>query len=87
MTASVPLDVPADLLQSAYMTMDDVRIHLAVFFYQTKRISVGRAAAFAGMAVGQFLTVLAAQHISPCGDVCEALEDAAELAQIRSSAE
>lgn len=85
MSATLQLDVPAELLESASMTLDDVRSELAVLFYQSGRISLGRAAAFAGLGVGQFLTVLAEHHISPHEGVDEALQDAATLANLRRS--
>lgn len=85
MTATHHLDVPADLLQSACMTLDDVRLELAVLFYQSGRISLGRAAAFAGVPLGRFLDVLADHHISPHVGPDESLQDAAMLATLRAA--
>ena len=65
------------------MSLDDVRLELSVLFYQSGRISLGRAAAFAGVSVGRFLSVLADHHISPHVGADESLQDAAMLAKLR----
>jgi predicted HTH domain antitoxin len=67
------------------MTMDDVRLNLAIQFFQTGQISLRRAAAFANQPIGSFLTLLSSHQISPCGGPHEAFEDAALLATLHSA--
>jgi predicted HTH domain antitoxin len=85
MNATLQLEVPEDLLNSASMTMDDVRLNLAIQFFQTGQISLGRAAAFANQPIGSFLTVLSRHQISPSVSPNEASEDAALLATLKSA--
>ena len=84
MNAPLRLDLPADLLQSVRMTLDDVRLELAIALYRLDRLSMGRAAEVAAMPVGHFQTYLAARHVGPHYDVSDALDDAATLAALRA---
>lgn len=84
MNASLSLDVPADMLQSARMTLEDVRLELAVALFRLERLSMGRAAEFAGLAVGDFQGCLAARRVGPHYGVSDALDDAATLATLGS---
>ena len=84
MNATLTLNLPADLLQSARMSLDEVRVELAITLFRLERLSMGRAAELAGLPVGDFQGCLAARRIGPHYDVADALEDAANLAELRS---
>lgn len=84
MNATLTMDLPADLLQSARMSLDEVRVELAIALFRRERLSMGRAAELAGLHVGDFQGCLAARRIGPHYDVADALEDAATLAELRS---
>lgn len=84
MNATLSLDLPADLLQSARMSLEDVRLELAVALFRLERLSLGRAAELAGLPVGDFQGCLAARHVGPHYGVDDALEDASTLAALRS---
>ncbi|MFM2176375.1 MAG: hypothetical protein RL015_473 [Verrucomicrobiota bacterium] len=83
MNATLSLDLPADLLQSARMTLDDVRLELAIALFRAERLSMGRAAELAGLAVADFQGCLASRRIGAHYDVDDALQDVATLAKLR----
>lgn len=85
MTASHHLEVPAELLEKASMSMNDVKLELAILFYQSGRISLGSSAAYAGVDIGRFLSVLADRRISPLEGPDEAVRDAAALANLHTA--
>jgi predicted HTH domain antitoxin len=85
MNSTLSLNLPADLLQSARMTLDEVRVELAIALFRGERLSMGRAAELAGLPVGDFQGCLAARRIGPHYDADDALQDAATLAKLRSS--
>jgi len=82
MNATLSLDLPSDLLQSARMTLDEVRLELAVTLFRLEKLSMGRAAELAGLPVADFQACLAARRIGPHYDEQDALEDAAFLQQL-----
>ncbi len=85
MTDTYHLPLPADLLQSARMTLDEVRVELAVALFRLEKLSMGRAAELAGLPVADFMNMLALRRIGPHYDVDDALEDVAQLKKLRRS--
>lgn len=83
MTATLTLDLPEDVLQSARLTMEEARLELAIALFAAQRLAMGKAAEFAKLPVGQFQAMLAARHIGPHYDRHDALRDAATLAGLR----
>lgn len=83
MSRTVNLELPADVLLNAHLTVDDARLELAIALFGRGRLSLGRAAELAGMPLDDFLTLLAARKMGPCMDADEALRDAAMLADLR----
>lgn len=84
MNATLSLNLPADLLQSARMSLDELRMELAIALFRQERLSMGRAAELAGLSVGDFQGCLGARKIGPHYDESDALQDAATLAALRS---
>ena len=82
MPATLTMDLPEDVLQTARMTVDEARVELAVSLFASQRLSMGKAAEFAGLPVAHFMGTLAARHIGPHYDRHEALSDAATLARL-----
>ena len=82
MNATLSLDIPVDALASARMTLDDIRLELAVLLFRLDRLSMGKAAEFAQMPVGVFQGQLAVRRVGPHYGVDDALEDAAVLAKL-----
>jgi predicted HTH domain antitoxin len=83
MNATLSLNLPVDLLQSARMTLDEVRLELAIALFRLDRLSMGRAAELAGLPVADFQGCLSARRVGPHYGVEDALTDAAMLAQLR----
>jgi predicted HTH domain antitoxin len=83
MNRMLNLEIPAEVLTAAHMSLDEVRVELAITLFRRERLSVGRAAELAKMPLGDFLTVLAARKIGPHMDADEAMRDAAMLAEMR----
>ncbi|MBK8091339.1 MAG: UPF0175 family protein [Verrucomicrobiaceae bacterium] len=79
MNASLNIEVPQDLLYTARMTLNELRLELAIILFQRERCSLGKAASFAVLPVGEFLTHLSARKIGIHADSVEALEDAARI--------
>lgn len=82
MNAAFTLNVPAEVLASARMTLDDIRLELAITLFRLDRLSMGKSAEFAGLSVGAFQSLLASRKIGPHYDAADALEDAESLAAL-----
>jgi predicted HTH domain antitoxin len=69
------LEIPADILDSARLTMDELKVEVAISLYAQGRLSIGKARELAEMSLWQFRQVLAARQISPHYDVDDLAED------------
>jgi predicted HTH domain antitoxin len=85
MPATLNFEVPADILESARMSVCEAKLELAVALFSKGRLSLGKAAELAAIPVGQFQLHLGAREIGAHYDVADALEDQELLAQSRSS--
>jgi len=85
MPATVTIEIPADVLESARMTIQEAKLELAIALFAQGRLSMGKAAELAGMSVGRFQLQLGARQIGPHYSVEDALEDSAALAGFRRS--
>lgn len=65
------------------MTLDEVRLELAVTLFRLEKLSMGKAAEVAGLPVADFQGCLAARQIGPHYDVQDALDDAAVMQKLR----
>ena len=82
MSATLSLDIPADALASARMTLEEIRLELAVLLFRTDRLSMGKAAELSMLPVGVFQNHLASRKIGPHYGVADAMEDADLLARL-----
>jgi predicted HTH domain antitoxin len=82
MNATIPLDVPVEILESTRMTLDELRLELAITLFRLDRLSMGKAAEFACLPVGAFQDHLARRRIGPHYGVEDAREDAEALAAL-----
>lgn len=57
------LEIPEEVLASAKMSIDDVRIELALWLYAARRLSMGKARELAGMSLWQFRQLAATRQI------------------------
>jgi predicted HTH domain antitoxin len=85
MRATVTIEIPADALESARMTVQEAKLELAVALFAQGRLSMGKAAELAEMSVGRFQLQLGARQIGPHYSVEDALEDSAAFAAFRRS--
>ena len=75
------LEIPRDILDSARLSMDQLKQELAISLYLQQRLSIGKARELAGMSLWQFRQLLAARRIPPHYDLAELVEDLDTLSQ------
>jgi predicted HTH domain antitoxin len=73
------LEVPQDILDSARLTISELKVELAVYLYAQGRLSIGKARELASMSLWEFRQLLAARRIAPHYDVVDLEEDVATL--------
>lgn len=76
------LQIPQDILDSARLTLDDLRVELAIHLYREGRLSIGKARELAGMSLWEFRQLLATRKISPHYDVEDLEEDVVTLRRL-----
>lgn len=79
MGTSKTLEIPQDILDTARLTVDEMKVELAIHLYDEGRLSIGKARELAGMPLWAFRQLLAARRISPHYDVSDLDEDVATL--------
>ena len=82
MKAAYSLDVPEDVVTATRMTLEEIRLEPAIALFRLDRLSMGKAAEFAGVPTGNFQNHLASRRTGPHYDVADALKDAAALAAL-----
>ncbi len=73
------LEVSQDILDSARLTLADLKVEMAVYLYAQGRLSIGKARELAGMSLWEFRQLLASRRVSPHYDETDLSEDAATL--------
>ncbi len=73
------LEVSQDILDAARLTIDDLKVEMAVYLYAQGRLSIGKARELAEMTLWEFRQLLASRRIPPHHDVTDLNEDAATL--------
>ena len=76
------LEVPQDILDSASLTISELKVEMAVYLYAQGRLSIGKARELAGMTLWEFRQLVASRRISPHYDVADLDEDAATLREL-----
>jgi len=79
MSAVSILKVHRDVLDSARLTIPELKVELAVYLYAQGRLSIGKARELADMTLWEFRQLLASRRISPHYDVVDLDEDMATL--------
>jgi len=75
MEATITLQLPRRVLESARVNVAELKIELALHLYQQKRLSVGQARELAEMSLWEFRQLLASRRISPHYEVADLDED------------
>ena len=73
------LEVPQDILDTARLTIDDLKVEMAVYLYAQRRLSIGKARELADMTLWEFRQLLASRQIPPHYDTTDLDEDVATL--------
>jgi predicted HTH domain antitoxin len=73
------LEISQDILDSARLSLKDLKVELAVTLYVQGRLSIGKARELAEMSLWQFRQVLATRKISPHYDVADLENDLSTL--------
>ena len=84
----VSLVIEDEVLKASGLSQAELRLELSVHLFQIERLSMARAARFAGTSLAEFMRLLGSRGISPHYDVEELREDLAvldRLAKARSS--
>ncbi len=81
-TSVLALEVSQDILDSARLTIPELKVEMAVYLYVQRRLSIGKARELAGMTLWEFRQLLALRRISPHYDVADLDEDAATLREL-----
>jgi len=82
MSALNALEISQDILDSARLTVSDLKIEIAVNLYSQNRLSFGKARELAGMPMWQFRQLLASRRIPPHYDVDDLEEDLITLREL-----
>jgi predicted HTH domain antitoxin len=81
MNTNAILEIPQDVLDTARLTVDELRVEIAVYLYAEGRLSIGKARE---LALWEFRQLLASRRIVPHYDVPDLDEDVATLIGITS---
>ena len=76
------LEVPQDVLDSARLTISELKVEIAVYLYAQGRLSIGKARELAGMTLWEFRQLLASRRIPPHYDVNDLNEDMTTLREM-----
>lgn len=82
MSAIRVLEVSQDILDSARLTVSELKVEIAVSLYAQGRLSIGKAHELADMSLWEFRHLLAARRIPPHYDVEDLSEDVTTLHEL-----
>ena len=77
------LEISQDILDSARLTLNDLKVEIAVSLYAQDRLSVGKARELAGMSLWEFRQLLGSRRISPHYDLDDLEQDLTTLRELR----
>ena len=78
------MEIPSEVLQSARMSVAEIKQELALSLYALGRLSMGKAAELADIPVGRFQLLLGSREMGIHYGLEEALEDSRILANRQS---
>lgn len=76
------IDIPQDVLDSARLSVDELKRELAFTLYAQGRLSLGKARELSGMALWEFRQCLASRRIAPHYESTDLAEDLATLREL-----
>lgn len=78
------LEIPIDVLDSARLTLEELRTELAIHLYEQRRLSVGKAHELAGLSLWEFRQILGSRRIPPHFDVEDLRQDFETLRKLEA---
>ena len=81
-TVSNTLEVSQEILDSARLTLTELKMELAVHLYEQGRLSVGKARELADMSLWEFRQLLGSRRIAPHYDETDLQEDINTLREL-----
>ena len=85
MTATLTMEIPRDVLESARMNVSEAKLELAIALFAAGRLSMGKAAELAALPVAEFQLHLGTRHLGPHYDAADAREDVEMLTALRGA--
>jgi predicted HTH domain antitoxin len=82
MSVTSQLEIPRDILDSARLTIPELKVELAVYLYAQGRLSIGKARELADMTLWEFRQLLASRRIPPHYDVADLDQDVSTLREM-----
>jgi len=82
MSAVNVLEIQQDILDTARLTINELKVEMAVYLYAQGRLSIGKARELAEMTLWEFRQLLASRRIPPHYNVKELDEDIATLREM-----
>jgi|APMed6443717190_1056831.scaffolds.fasta_scaffold00411_15 predicted HTH domain antitoxin len=76
------ITIPDEILKSAQMSEDDLKLELAILLYQQKKISTGQARRLAGMHLVQFQQEMSKRGVCVNYDVADFQADVQTLKRL-----
>ncbi len=76
---TITLTIPQDILDSACLTINELKTEIAISLYATGRLSIGKARELADMSLWEFRQLLAFRRVSPHYDTTDLEQDIATL--------
>jgi predicted HTH domain antitoxin len=76
------LEIPQDILDSARLTIDQLRTELAVHLYEQGRLSIGKAHELAGLSLWEFRQLLGSRRVAPHLDTEDLEQDLETLREL-----
>ena len=71
-----------DILDTARLTVDELKVEMAVYLYAQGRLSIGKARELADMTLWEFRQLLASRRVPPHYGVVDLDEDVATLREM-----
>jgi predicted HTH domain antitoxin len=76
------IQVPQDVLDSARLTVPELKIEMALYLYAQGRLSIGKARELANLSLWEFRHMLASRSIAPHYDTIDLEDDVNTLRQL-----
>jgi len=83
--ASASIEIPTDVLESARLSPDQLKLELALSLYAQRRLSIGKARELAGLSLWEFRQVLGVRRIEAHYDLTALAEDLATVDALRDT--